>query len=65
MMHAGVRGRLGARLVKLQGRWAAAFSPFSGLMYFSAVDLFSTKTPFHVFVNNFTFSKQSAIQPAS
>ena len=25
-----------------------------------AIDLFSTKTPFHVFVNNFTFSKQSA-----
>ena len=29
-------------------------------MAYIAIDLFSTKTPFHVFVNYFTFSKQSA-----
>ncbi|MBE1281857.1 MAG: hypothetical protein GJ676_00960 [Rhodobacteraceae bacterium] len=42
----------------IKGRWAALFSLF-GLAYV-AIDLFSTKTPFHVFVNYFTFSKQSA-----
>ncbi|KPQ15423.1 MAG: O-antigen ligase like membrane protein [Rhodobacteraceae bacterium HLUCCO18] len=45
-------------LGKIKGRWAALFSLF-GLTYI-AIDLFSTKTPFHVFVNNFTFSPQSA-----
>jgi hypothetical protein len=45
-------------LGRVQGRWAALFTLF-GLAYL-AVDLFSTKTPFHVFVNYFTFSKQSA-----
>jgi hypothetical protein len=45
-------------LGKVQGRWAALFTLF-GLTYV-AIDLFSTKTPFHVFVNYFTFSKQSA-----
>ncbi|SLN67461.1 hypothetical protein TRL7639_03887 [Falsiruegeria litorea R37] len=45
-------------LGKIQGRWAALFSLF-GLAYL-AVDLLSTKTPFHVFVNYLTFSKQSA-----
>jgi hypothetical protein len=29
-------------------------------MMYVAIDVFSTKTPFHVFVNNFTFSRQSA-----
>lgn len=45
-------------LGKIQGRWAALFSLF-GLTYL-AIDLLSTKTPFHVFVNYLTFSKQSA-----
>lgn len=45
-------------LGKLQGRWAALFTLF-GIIYVS-IDLFSTKTPFHVFVNYFTFSKESA-----
>ncbi len=45
-------------LGKVKGRWAALFTLF-GLTYL-AIDLFSTKTPFHVFVNYFTFSKQSA-----
>jgi hypothetical protein len=45
-------------LGRVQGRWAALFTLF-GLTYV-AIDLFSTKTPFHVFVNYFTFSKQSA-----
>jgi hypothetical protein len=45
-------------LGRVQGRWAALFTLF-GLAYL-AIDLFSTKTPFHVFVNYFTFSKQSA-----
>ncbi len=42
----------------MQGRWAALFSLFA--LAYIAIDLFSTKTPFHVFVNYFTFSKQSA-----
>ncbi len=42
----------------VQGRWAALFTLFA--MAYIAIDLFSSKTPFHVFVNNFTFSKQSA-----
>lgn len=42
----------------VQGRWAALFSLF--LVAYVAIDLFSAKTPFHVFVNYFTFSKQSA-----
>lgn len=45
-------------LSRVQGRWAALFSLMA--MAYIAIDLFSTKTPFHVFVNNFTFSKQSA-----
>lgn len=42
----------------VKGRWAALFSLFA--MMYIAIDLFSAKTPFHVFVNNFTFSRQSA-----
>ncbi|WP_164659302.1 hypothetical protein [Tropicibacter sp. Alg240-R139] len=45
-------------LGRIQGRWAALFSLFA--LAYVAIDLFSTKTPFHVFVNYFTFSKQSA-----
>ncbi len=45
-------------LNRIHGRWVALFSLF-GLAYL-AIDLLSTKTPFHVFVNYFTFSKQSA-----
>lgn len=45
-------------LGKVKGRWAALFSMFALAYIF--IDLFSTKTPFHVFVNNFTFSKESA-----
>lgn len=42
----------------VQGRWAALFSLFA--LAYVAIDLFSTKSPFHVFVNNFTFSRESA-----
>jgi O-antigen ligase len=42
----------------VKGRWAALFTMFA--MMYIAIDLFSEKTPFHVFVNNFTFSRQSA-----
>jgi hypothetical protein len=45
-------------LGKIQGRWAALFSLFA--LAYVAIDLLSTKTPFHVFVNYLTFSKQSA-----
>jgi hypothetical protein len=45
-------------LGRVQGRWAALFTLFA--VTYVAIDLFSTKTPFHVFINNFTFSKQSA-----
>jgi hypothetical protein len=45
-------------LGKIKGRWAALFTMFA--MMYIAIDVFSTKTPFHVFVNNFTFSRQSA-----
>jgi hypothetical protein len=45
-------------LGRVQGRWAALFALFAAA--YVAIDLFSTKTPFHVFVNYFTFSKQSA-----
>lgn len=45
-------------LGEVQGRWAALFTMFA--MMYIAIDLFSAKTPFHVFVNNFTFSRQSA-----
>jgi hypothetical protein len=45
-------------LSRVHGRWVALFALF-GLTYF-AINLFSTKTPFHVFVNYFSFSKQSA-----
>jgi len=43
---------------RVPGRWATLFTLF-GLAYL-AIDLLSTKTPFHVFVNYFTFSKESA-----
>jgi len=42
----------------VKGRWAALFTMFA--MMYIAIDLFSERTPFHVFVNNFTFSRQSA-----
>ena len=45
-------------LSQIHGRWTALFT-FFGLTYF-AINLLSTKTPFHVFVNYFSFSKQSA-----
>jgi hypothetical protein len=45
-------------LGRVRGRWAALFALFAAS--YVAIDLFSTKTPFHVFVNYFTFSKQSA-----
>jgi hypothetical protein len=45
-------------LGRVQGRWAALFTLFAAA--YVAIDLFSTKTPFHVFVNHFTFSTQSA-----
>lgn len=45
-------------LGKIQGRWTALFSLIA--LAYVAIDLLSTKTPFHVFVNHFTFSKQSA-----
>ena len=45
-------------LGQVQGRWAALFTMFAAM--YIAIDLFSEKTPFHVFVNNFTFSRQSA-----
>jgi hypothetical protein len=45
-------------LGRVQGRWAALFTLFA--VTYVAIDLFSTKTPFHVFINNFTFSRQSA-----
>lgn len=41
-----------------KGRWAALFSLF--VISYAAIDVLSTKTPFHVFVNYLTFSKQSA-----
>ncbi len=58
LMMQGFVGAWERVLGKVQGRWASLFTLF-GLAYL-AIDLFSTKTPFHVFVNNFTFSKQSA-----
>lgn len=45
-------------LGEVQGRWAALFSLF-GLTYL-AIDIFSNRTPFHVFVTYFTFSTTSA-----
>ena len=42
----------------LSGRWTALFSIF-GVAYF-AIDIFSNRTPFHVFVTYLTFSAQSA-----
>lgn len=45
-------------LGKVRGRWAALFALFA--MAYVVIDVFSAKTPFHVFVNYFTFSKQSA-----
>ena len=45
-------------LGRVHGRWAALFALFAAT--YVAIDLFSTRTPFHVFVNYFTFSKQSA-----
>ena len=58
LMMQGFVGAWERGLGKIQGRWAALFTLF-GIAYI-AIDLFSTKTPFHVFVNYFTFSKQSA-----
>ncbi|MDU8913705.1 hypothetical protein [Aestuariicoccus sp. MJ-SS9] len=58
LMMQGFVGAWERVLGQVQGRWAALFSLF-GLAYLF-IDLFSTKTPFHVFVNYFTFSKQSA-----
>jgi hypothetical protein len=58
LMMQGFVGAWERVLGKVQGRWAALFTLF-GLAYI-AIDVFSTKTPFHVFVNYFTFSKQSA-----
>ncbi|MEP2530371.1 hypothetical protein [Shimia sp.] len=45
-------------LGKVQGRWAALFSLFA--IVYLGIDLLSNRTPFHVFVEYFTFSKQSA-----
>ncbi len=42
----------------VQGRWAALFS-FFAIVYFG-IDLLSNRTPFHVFVEYLTFSKESA-----
>ncbi|PSL21971.1 hypothetical protein [Shimia abyssi] len=42
----------------VQGRWAALFSFFA--IAYLAIDLLSNRTPFHVFVEYLTFSKQSA-----
>lgn len=58
LMMQGFVGAWERFLGKVQGRWAALFTLF-GLAYL-AIDIFSTKTPFHVFVNYFTFSKESA-----
>jgi hypothetical protein len=45
-------------LGRVKGRWAALFTLFA--LTYLGIDLFSSKTPFHVFVNHFTFSTQSA-----
>ena len=45
-------------LGKINGRWKMLFGLF-GLIYL-AIDLFSNRTPFHVFVTYFTFSTVSA-----
>jgi len=45
-------------LGKINGRWKMLFGLF-GLIYL-AIDLFSNRTPFHVFVTYFTFSTTSA-----
>jgi hypothetical protein len=45
-------------LGEVQGRWAALFTIF-GLTYL-AIDLLSTRTPFHVFITYFTFSATSS-----
>lgn len=58
LMMQGFVGAWQRFLGNVQGRWAALFTLFA--MAYIAIDLFSSKTPFHVFVNNFTFSKQSA-----
>jgi hypothetical protein len=42
----------------VQGRWAALFTLFA-LTYLS-IDLFSNRTPFHVFITYFTFSATSS-----
>ncbi|MCH2095440.1 MAG: hypothetical protein MK160_10035 [Rhodobacteraceae bacterium] len=42
----------------LQGRWASLFTLFA--VTYILIDLLSTRTPFHVFINYFTFSKHSA-----
>lgn len=43
---------------KTPGRWAALFALFA--LIYLGIDLFSNRTPFHVFVTYFTFSTQSA-----
>lgn len=45
-------------LGRINGRWKMMFGLF-GLIYL-AIDLFSNRTPFHVFVTYFTFSTTSA-----
>ncbi|MEQ9695965.1 hypothetical protein [Shimia sp. SDUM112013] len=42
----------------MQGRWAALFGLFA--IVYLGIDLLSNRTPFHVFVEYLTFSKQSA-----
>jgi len=58
LMMQGFVGAWERVLGKVQGRWAALFTLFA--LLYAAIDLFSAKTPFHVFVNHFTFSTQSA-----
>ncbi len=45
-------------LGKMHGRWAALFSLFA--IVYMGIDLLSNRTPFHVFVEYLTFSKESA-----
>lgn len=42
----------------IQGRWLMLFGLFA--LTYLAIDLFSNRTPFHVFITHFTFSTQSA-----
>jgi hypothetical protein len=45
-------------LGKIEGRWKMLFALFAAI--YLAIDLFSNRTPFHVFVTYFTFSTTSA-----